>query len=228
MDFAYPVGAGSVAHNVVFNTNPTSCVQTAGTVIGTPPPLPRAAFGPGWAGNCTFNTAGTYTFYCSTHRLEMTGSVVVGSAEPTPTPTPTPTATPTPEPPRDTTPAKIAKTWAAIDKPTAKALKVSSLLNKKLKFTSRCVSAGSGTLTLTVTKAVARRIGLKGTTLGSGEATCNANGRAITKVKPTAAARKALASYPGSVRATATLELAGPIGTTTATRTINLKGKGRA
>ena len=105
---------------------------------------------------------------------------------------------------------------------------VSALLNKKLKFTSRCVSAGSGELTLTVTKAVARRIGLKGTTLGSGEATCNANGRAITKIKPTAAARKALANYRGSVKATATLELAGPIGTTTATRTINLKGKGRA
>jgi hypothetical protein len=159
----------------------------------------------------------------------MTGSVVVGGGgEPTPTPTPTPTATPTPEPPRDTTPAKIAKTWAAIDKPTAKAMTVASLLNKKLKFTSRCVSAGSGELTLTVSKAVARRIGLKGTTLGSGEATCNANGRAITKVKPTAAARRALANYRGSVRATATLELAGPIGTTTATRTVNLKGKGRA
>jgi hypothetical protein len=198
-------------------------------VIAPPPPLPIVALPAGWAGNCTFNTAGTYTFYCSTHRTEMTGSVVVGGGgEPTPTPTPTPTATPTPEPPRDTTPAKIAKTWAAIDKPTAKAMTVASLLNKKLKFTSRCVSAGSGELTLTVTKAVARRIGLKGTTLGSGEATCNANGRAITKVKPTAAARKALANYRGSVRATATLELAGPIGTTTATRTVNLKGKGRA
>ena len=67
---------------------------------------------------------------------------------------------------------------------------VTSLLNKKLKFTSRCVSAGSGELTLTVSKAVAKKIGLKGTTLGSGEATCNANGRAITKIKPTAAATK--------------------------------------
>ena len=53
--------------------------------------------------------------------------VVSEAAEPTPaptTPTATPTATATPEPPRDTTPAKIAKTWAAIDKPTVKAMTV--------------------------------------------------------------------------------------------------------
>lgn len=232
--FEYPTGAGTSAHNVVFEgAQPTSCTQTAGTVILPPPPLPAFAMPAGWAGYCTFETSGVYSFYCSTHRTEMTGSVTVrttGGGEPTPTPTPTPTATPTPtpEPPRDTTPAPVPEIWAAIDKPKVKALKVSSLLNKKLKITARCVSAGSGQITLTVSKAVARRIGLKGTKLGKGKGSCNAHGRFVAKIKPTAAARRALADYRGSVRAKVTLELAGPSGQTTVTRMINLKGKGRA
>jgi hypothetical protein len=166
----------------------------------------------------------------------MTGSVVVKSqngGEPTPTPTATATATPTatatatPEPPRDTTPAKTPKIWAAIDKPATKAMTVSSLLKGKLKIVSRCTSAASGTLTLTVSKAVADRIGLDGTKIGSADATCDGHGRFTVKLKPTGAAKRALDDYPGSVRASAKLALAGPIGQTTATRTINLKGKGR-
>ena len=46
-------------------------------MIAPPPPLPIVALPAGWAGNCTFNTPGVYTFYCSTHRTEMTGSVTV-------------------------------------------------------------------------------------------------------------------------------------------------------
>jgi hypothetical protein len=125
------------------------------------------------------------------------------------------------------TPAKTPKIWAAIDKPATKAMTVSALLKGKLKIVSRCTSAGSGTLTLTVSKAVADRIGLKGTKIGSADATCDGHGRFTVKLKPTAAARRALDDYPGSVKVTAKLALAGPIGQTTATRTINLKGKGR-
>jgi hypothetical protein len=165
----------------------------------------------------------------------MTGSIVVKNddgTEPTPVPTTSPTATPTatatPEPPRDTTPAKVAKAWAAIDAPAVKATTVSSFLKGKLKIVARCVSAGSGTLTLTVSKAVAKQIGLKGTKLGSAKATCDAHGRVTVKVKPNDAAETALEDWRGSVKTTATLALAGPIGQTSATRTINLKGKGRA
>jgi plastocyanin len=229
VDFSYP--AGSSAHNVEFATNPTSCTQKTGVVITAAPPLPSFAQPAPWTGECTFSTPGVYTFVCSAHRSEMTGSVVVktqNGGEPTPTPTATPTATATPEPPRDLTPAKTPKIWAAIDKPTTKAMTVSSLLKGKLKITSRCTSAGSGMLTLTVSTAVANRIGLNGTKIGSADATCDGHGRFTVKLKPTAAAKKALDDYPGSVKVTAKLELAGPIGQTSATRTINLKGKGRA
>jgi len=126
------------------------------------------------------------------------------------------------------TPAKTPKIWAAIDKPTVKAMTVKSLLANKLKIVSRCTSAGSGTLTLTVSKAVAAKIGLDGTKIGSADATCDGHGRFTVKLKPNAKARAALEDYPGSVKTTAKLVLAGPIGQTTATRTINLKGKGRA
>ena len=87
VDFSFPVnGQNNSAHNVVFGVpgqsggaQPTSCVQTAAPSpfpILAAPPLPAATEGPGWAGSCTFNTAGTYTFYCQAHNY-MTGTVTV-------------------------------------------------------------------------------------------------------------------------------------------------------
>jgi plastocyanin len=105
---AFSYSSGTSSHNVVFNQAPSSCVQTAAPSplpILPAPPLPAVPETVGWAGYCTFNTPGTYTFYCQAHPTEMTGSVTVRDAsQPTPTPTPaatatateTPTATPTP------------------------------------------------------------------------------------------------------------------------------------
>jgi plastocyanin len=96
--FAYP--SGNSSHNVVFNQAPSSCVQTAGNpIFASAPPLPQYPLGPGWEGYCTFNTPGTYTFYCEAHPTEMTGSVTVrGPSQPTPTPSPSPSPTSTPSP----------------------------------------------------------------------------------------------------------------------------------
>ena len=96
VDFSYP--AGPSAHNVVFTTAPTSCVQKTGVAIVPAPPLPGFAQPAGWSGECTFATPGVYSFVCSTHPTEMNGSVVVKNddgTEPTPVPTTSPTATPT-------------------------------------------------------------------------------------------------------------------------------------
>jgi hypothetical protein len=162
----------------------------------------------------------------------MTGSVVVkdeNGGEPTPTPTPTATVspTPTPEPPRDTTPAPVAKPWATVDKPGNSVLTVTRFLKGRLTITARCASAGSGKITLKVSNAVADRIGLDGNKLGSADVSCNQHNRASATVKPNAKAKRALEDYRRSVKVTVALELAGPTGQITATRTINLKGRGR-
>jgi hypothetical protein len=167
---------------------------------------------PGWSGECTFQTR-----------------VVVGDGS-EPTPTPTPTATP--EPPRDLVPAKVPKPWAAIDKPKTAQMTVAKFLANKLTIDSRCVSAGTGTLTMRVgNQLAARRLKLKkrqgAVVLATANATCNQYGRFTVKLKPTKQAREALEDYARAVPVTLTLTLAGPIGTTTATRTITLKGKGR-
>src|SRR5262249_42097177 len=83
--------SGNSAHNVDFTDgDPTSCTQTAGPVLGPVPPLPAFTLPKGWAGTCTFNAPGTYSFVCDAHP-QMVGTVVV-MASATPTPTPTATA----------------------------------------------------------------------------------------------------------------------------------------
>ena len=145
----------------------TSCSWTArrpacrrpGSQILPAPPLPQYSMPPGWSGECTFQTPGVYTFVCQAHPVEMEGRVVVGDV-PEPTPTPTPTATP--EPPRDIVPARVPKPWAAIDKPKTAQTTVAKFLANKLTVTSRCVSAGTGTLTMTIgNQLAARRLKLK-------------------------------------------------------------------
>ena len=68
-------------------------VAAPGIPILAAPPLPSFAEPPGWAGSCTFNTAGTYTFYCNVHN-QMTGTVVVAAAPANNPPTVTATRNP--------------------------------------------------------------------------------------------------------------------------------------
>ena len=66
----------------------------------------------------TFNSAGTFPYYCVPHGgcCNMVGTVVVVSETPTPTPTPRPTATATPHPTATATPHPTA---TATPRPTA-------------------------------------------------------------------------------------------------------------
>src|SRR5690349_5880915 len=98
--FSYPTGGNS--HNVVFGdgdtdtpgAQPSSCTQTAGAVILAAPPLPSFPLPPGWSGTCTFNTAGTFPFYCKAH-LAMKGTVVVQAQQANQPPTVTAGRNPT-------------------------------------------------------------------------------------------------------------------------------------
>jgi plastocyanin len=197
--FGYPQGGSS--HNVDFTGPKPRCTQTAGTVILDSPPLPRFAMGAGWAGDCTFDSPGVYSFVCSAHPDEMKGSVTVGTvARATPTPAPT-------EPPRDGNPAPKPKAWASLDRPAAP--KVDVLLRGKLKLTARCSALDRGTVTLSVSKAIAKRLKLKGTTLATGSSRCDGNNRFTVTLKATSAAKKALARSRKAVKATVTLKFPG-------------------
>jgi plastocyanin len=90
-------------HNVDFDfdTQPASCNQTelaegqTELDLDGKAPVPASPLPPGWVGECTFTTSGTYKFFCQAHG-GMEGTVVVtGTVTPTPTATPTVTATPT-------------------------------------------------------------------------------------------------------------------------------------
>jgi len=152
VSFAYP--SGIETHNVKFNTAPSSCVQQTGMNFGSVPPLPAFPQQQGWSGECTFNTAGTYTFYCVAH-TEMTGTVIVGDPTPTPTATETATATPTPTPVATpvVTPAPTPAPWASLDAPAKSVATVANFLKGKLRMSARCSTPSTGSLTLTVSKA---------------------------------------------------------------------------
>lgn len=70
---------------------------------GIPVGTTSATKGANWSGTCTFTQPGTYTFYCTVHGPEMTGTITVTAAgTPAPTPTPPPT---TPIEPSPTSPS---------------------------------------------------------------------------------------------------------------------------
>jgi plastocyanin len=219
VSFAYPTGA--TQHNVVFDAAPSSCVQSTGAVILPAPPLPQVALPPGWSGECTFNAAGTYTFVCGVHPA-MTGTVIVGTPTPTPTPSPTPTETPAPTPIATpvVTPAPTPTPWASLDAPGKSVATVAAFMMGKLRITARCSTPSSGTLTLTVSKADAKKLKLKGVELARASAQCTGNGRLTVAVRPSAAAKKALKKWRKALKATATLTL----GSAKSTKTITLAG----
>lgn len=96
--FSYPSGVS--IHNADFShgPEPSSCIQTSGPNSGPVPPLPNQPTVRGWSGSCTFNTPGTYTFFCDVHRF-MTGTIVVQApGTTTSSSTTTPSGPPRPAP----------------------------------------------------------------------------------------------------------------------------------
>ena len=66
---------GNVPHGVRWVNGPATPVCTGGVPVGTTP----GASGTKWSGSCTFATPGTYTFYCTVHGAEMTGTITVNA-----------------------------------------------------------------------------------------------------------------------------------------------------
>lgn len=79
----------TIPHGVEWVGGPAKPGCTGGVPVGTT----ETASGTKWSGSCTFTQAGAYTFYCTVHHAEMTGTIVVNADGTTTTTTTTPTTT---------------------------------------------------------------------------------------------------------------------------------------
>jgi plastocyanin len=93
--------ATTVAHGVEWVGGPVRPECSSGVPVGTT----AAASGTEWSGTCAFAQAGTYTFYCTVHGPEMTGTVTVSANGTT-------TTVMTSAPPSTTPPASVPSTPA--------------------------------------------------------------------------------------------------------------------
>ena len=99
---------------------------------------------------------------------------------------------------------------------------LSALRGGQFKFNVSCQGVERGTVTLTVERAVARKLKLKSGTLARKVLRCGDEGRATVSLRPSAAVRKALARSKTSVRAKLTLRMTGAAADT---QTVTFRGK---
>lgn len=88
-----------VPHGVEWVGGPAKPKCSAGVPVGNSP----SASGTKWSGTCTFASAGVYTFYCTVHGPEMTGTVTVSANGTTTTTMTMPSGTVQTQPPGTTT-----------------------------------------------------------------------------------------------------------------------------
>jgi beta-xylosidase len=136
-----------------------------------------------------------------------------------PAPTPTPVVIP------QATPAPAPKPLASLEDLSSKLSTVTALRGGKVAVGVSCQAVDRGTLSLTVTKAVAKKLGLKSTTLASGSLRCGEEGRGTLTLKPSTKVKRALAKAKGSITATLTLRLTGAAGSARDTQTVTFRGK---
>lgn len=88
---------GTIPHGVEWVGGPAKPTCSSGVPVGTTESVSASK----WSGTCSFTQAGTYTFYCTVHHAEMTGTITVSASGTTTT-----TAPMTPTTPTTTTPAE--------------------------------------------------------------------------------------------------------------------------
>ena len=127
-----------------------------------------------------------------------------------------------PAPVQQAQPAPAPKPYAAVEEVSSRLRTLPSLRAGQLKVYVSCAGVSRGTLTLTVDRAVVRKLKLKTATLASKVLRCGEEGRATVSLRPSSAVRKALARSKTSVKAKLTLRMTGAA---TDTQTVTFRGK---
>jgi hypothetical protein len=110
--------------------------------------------------------------------------------------------------PPDATPAPEPKPWAALSSVRRSQSTVAAFRRGRLAVRIRCQAVERGSLTLTVSRKVARRLGLRSRTLASRRVTCDGS-RINVLLKPKARVKRALAQQRRAIRVTLTVRFAG-------------------
>jgi hypothetical protein len=153
------------------------------------------------------------------HRVDFRSVDAAGNIENFKTVTFTVTAVPqaAPGPGAQTPPAPRPRPFASIEDLDRKYATLTALRGGRATVRVACQAVDRGTLSLKVTRAVAKRHKLASTTLASRSVRCGAQGRAAVTLKPSSKVRRALARSKRSVRATLTLRFGGVRDTQTVT-----------
>lgn len=118
---------------------------------------------------------------------------------------PRPTPAPSPEPaPRSAPPASEPSPWVRLDRPRTS---LAAFLRRGLRVTGRCVGVDRGVATASVSRRMARRLRLAGTSLAGGDLRCDRYGRISAVLKADAELRRQLRRARGAVRVTLTVRM---------------------
>ena len=120
--------------------------------------------------------------------------------------------------------APAPRPFAALAPVAARHATLAALRGGRLAVPISCQGVRSGRLTLSVTRATARRLGLPGTVLAARSVRCGSEGRATVRLRAGADVRRALKGQRGRVQATLRLAMRGAAGDTAR---VVLRGGGR-
>ncbi|MBE2315413.1 hypothetical protein DVA67_005470 [Solirubrobacter sp. CPCC 204708] len=127
------------------------------------------------------------------------------------------------EAPRQQAPSTTApKPFAAIADVSTRVRTLTALRAGRFRVNVSCQGVRRGKLIATVTRAIARKLKLKSSTLASKTLDCGEEGRATVSLRPSSAIRTRLARTTGSVQVKLTLRMTGAPADT---QTVTLKGK---
>jgi hypothetical protein len=122
--------------------------------------------------------------------------------------------------------APAARPSAVLQPVARRRATIGALRRGRLAVRVSCQGVESGSLRLRVSRAAARRLGLRSRVLATRSGRCADQGRGTVTLKPRAKVRRALARSERALTATLTLRMSGPRGTATDRRTIRLRRQG--